>query len=77
VQGKSRHCGHYVECCQKSSPGLAMELRTGWWGGYGERRQRCSIWLANQACFSFVIVPKARVEGSSATCGIQVGSFRV
>jgi hypothetical protein len=35
------------------------------------------MWLANQACFSFVIVPEARVEGSSATCGIEVGNFRV
>jgi hypothetical protein len=31
------------------------------------------MWLANQACFSFVIVLEARVEGSSATCGIEVG----
>jgi hypothetical protein len=29
--------------------------------------------LANQACFSFVSVLEARVEGSSATCGIEVG----
>jgi hypothetical protein len=35
------------------------------------------MWLANQACFSFVIVLEARVEGSSATCGIEVGNFRV
>jgi hypothetical protein len=31
------------------------------------------------ACKSslFVIVPEAHVEGSSATCGIEVGNFRV
>jgi hypothetical protein len=35
------------------------------------------MWLANQACFSFVIIRKGRVEGSSAICGIEVGKFRV
>jgi hypothetical protein len=35
------------------------------------------MWLANLACFSFVIVSQARVEGSSATCGIEVGNSRV
>jgi hypothetical protein len=51
-----------------------MELELGWWGGYGERWQRGSMWLANQACLSFVVVAKAHVEGCSATiCGIEVG----
>jgi hypothetical protein len=52
-----------------------MELRTGWWGGFGERWQRGSMWLANQACLSFVIVSDACVEGCSAICGIEVRIF--
>jgi hypothetical protein len=50
----------------------AMELQTGWWDGFGERWQRGSMWLANQACFSFIPVAKAHVEGCSATFGIEV-----
>jgi hypothetical protein len=54
-----------------------MELQIGWWEGFGERWQRGSMWLANQACFSFVLVPEARVEGCSATCGIKVSISRI
>jgi hypothetical protein len=54
-----------------------MELKIGWWGGFGERWQRGSMWLANQACFSFVLVLEARVKGCSATCGIEVSIPRV
>jgi hypothetical protein len=52
-----------------------MDIETGWWDGFDERWQRGSMWLAKQACFSFVPVAKAHVEGSSATIGIEVGNF--
>jgi hypothetical protein len=52
-----------------------MDIETGWWDGFGERWHRGSMWRANQACFSFVLVAKAYVKGSSATLGIEVGSF--
>jgi hypothetical protein len=55
-----------------------MELRAGWLGGFGERWQRGSMWLANQACFSFVLVAEACVEGCSIgnRC-IEVGISRI
>jgi hypothetical protein len=60
-------------CLSRFSNGIANRVV----GGFGERWQRGSMWLANQACFSFVLVSEARVEGCSATYGMEVSIPRV